>query len=147
MSEDDDSRDLQGNRESPMSYNGGLRQGPSRPPLEWRDYQDRSPSKRVMSWEHPRSDRTHPPLFCPAPRISEPLRGFRCPACARRMHHDGHESPRDFGYRVTGQLGAALADATGRLRDMPHWAEKLTGVLLVAGGLLSWLALQGWIPR
>lgn len=111
------------------------------------DYVRVAPDRPRPHQAHPHTGRTHPPLACPAPRISEPLRGYRCPACMRRVHHeasawDAHEA----ADRALAALGAAIVAAVRLLRDMPRWAEVGVGLALTVAPLLGWAAAQGWIP-
>lgn len=95
---------------------------------------------------HPDRDRSHPPLFCPAPRINEPLRGYRCPACARRIHHEASVwDAQAAADRALATIGRALAAAFGLVRDLPRWAEITVGLVLTVFPVLGWLAANGWI--
>ena len=96
---------------------------------------------------HPGLDRTHPPLQCPAPRIPEPLRGHRCPACARRIRFEDYVTAQDMADTALEHIAGAIGQAWRLTRDMPRWAADLLGVVLLSAGILGIMAYEGLIPR
>lgn len=82
-------------RPSPMLYDGGLAIGP-----------DADAFVSVETGEHPRLD-------CPDPRYPATRGRYHCPACGTKIRLAGHESAREFGYRVSDSfwrmVGAGLA--------------------------------------
>ncbi len=131
-------------RGSPMAYNGGLRIGRDRRPAEWRDYDERRRERPAR--EHPTKDGVHPPLYCPKPKINEPWRGYRCPACARPMHHELNVyDARESADRALQTIGRAAVAVYELARDLPRWAEVTVGLVLTVAPVLGWLAANGWM--
>jgi len=98
----------------------------------------------------------HPPIECPAPRVTAGFRGLvPCPWCGAKVRHASHVPVRIAAYEASDRFWTAAGDATAAawriIRDtlagLGENTSRAAGAILIAAALLGYLAQQGWIPK